>query len=107
MLQDSVLNPLAMQDHVPLGITWVAHWLLELFATFIDPVLLDILVIPKHQLTTLLLVEKSNLLPALSPIGKLLLHDLDQKIHLVVLLSLRPGHGNPKKPVDCRVHQKL
>jgi len=84
-----------MQDHVPLGITWVARRLLELVATLINSVSLDILIIPKHQLTTSLLVEKSNLLPALSPIGKLLLHDLDQKIHLVVLLSLRPGHGNP------------
>jgi len=84
-----------MQDHVPLGITWVARRLLELVATLINSVSLDILIIPKHQLTTSLLVEKSNLLPALSPIGKLLLHDLNQKIHLVVLLSLRPGHGNP------------
>ena len=90
------MNPLATQDHVPLGITWVAHRLLKLVATLIDPVSLHILVISKHQLTTLLLVEKSKLLPALSPIGRHLLHDLDQKIHLVVLLSLRPGHGNPK-----------
>jgi len=89
------LNLLATQDHVPLGIIWVARWLFEFVATLIDPVSLDILIILKYQLTTSLLVEKSNLLPALSPIGKLLLHDLDQKIHLVVLLSLQPGHGNP------------
>jgi hypothetical protein len=84
-----------MQDHVPLGITWVARWLLEPVAALIDPVSLDILIILKHELTTLLLVEKSNLLPGLSPIGKLLFHDLDQNIHLIVLLSLPPGHGNP------------
>ena len=88
------MNPLATQDHVPLGIAWVARQLLEPVAALIDPVSLDILIIPKHELTTLLLVEKSNLLPGLSPIGKLLLHDLDQNIHLIVLLSLRPGHGN-------------
>jgi len=32
---DSLLNPLAPQDHFPLGITWVAHQLLELVAALL------------------------------------------------------------------------
>ncbi len=38
---DLLLNPLAPQDYIPLGITWVASWLLELVAALFNPVPLD------------------------------------------------------------------
>jgi hypothetical protein len=62
---DSLLNPLAAQDHFPLGITWGASWLPELVAALLNPVPLHIIVILKDQLSTTVLVVGWNLLPAL------------------------------------------
>jgi hypothetical protein len=68
-LQDSLLNPLASQDHDPLGIPWVAHELFKLVATLIHPVSLHVIVIMKHFLSAAMLVHGCNLLPQLSPLG--------------------------------------
>jgi hypothetical protein len=62
---DLLLNPLATQDHTPLEITWSAGWLLEFVAALLYPVPLDIIMIPKDQLTTSGLVEGCNLCPTL------------------------------------------
>jgi len=43
---DLLLNLIAPQDHIPLGITWVASGLLELEAALLNPVPLDIVMIP-------------------------------------------------------------
>jgi len=41
-MMDLLLNPLASQDHIPLGITWSAGWLLKFVAALLYPVPLDI-----------------------------------------------------------------
>jgi hypothetical protein len=46
---NSLLSPLAPQDHIPLGITWVASQLLEFITALLDPVLFHIIVIPKDN----------------------------------------------------------
>jgi hypothetical protein len=53
---DSLLNPLAPQDHIPLGITWVASWLLELITALLNPVPLQVVLFLRDQLTTMVLV---------------------------------------------------
>ncbi len=83
---DSLLNLPASQDYIPLGINWVASCLLELVAALLDPVPLDIIMIPKDQLPTVVLVKGCNLLP------QKLLHHQDQCIHLVIGFALCSGH---------------
>ncbi len=63
-----LLNPLAPQDHIPLGITWVTSQLLKLVTALFNPVPLDTIMILKDQLPTAVLVNGGNLLPALHPI---------------------------------------
>jgi hypothetical protein len=65
---DSLLNPLAPQDNITLGITRDTSWLLKFVAALLDPVPLHIVTIPKDQLTTMVLVEGCNLYSTLSPI---------------------------------------
>ena len=48
--------------------------------------------IPKDQLSTVVLVEGCNLLPALRSIGQKLLYHQDQGINLVVGFALSLGH---------------
>jgi hypothetical protein len=89
---DSLLDPLAPQDHIPLGITWVASWLFKLVAALFNPVPLHIIVLPNRQFTSRDLIEPCHLCPALSPIGQKLLNNLDQGISLVIGLALCSGH---------------
>jgi len=42
-----LLDPLAPQEHYPLGITWVASWLFKLVAALFDPVLLHVIILSK------------------------------------------------------------
>jgi len=95
---DPLLNPLASQDHVPLGITWVASWLLELVAALFNPVLLHIFMVMKNKLTGTVLVNGCHLVPALSPIGELLLHHLNQGFNCFPLCS---GHDARGGVADC------
>jgi hypothetical protein len=88
------MNPLAPQDHVPLGITWVASGFPELVTALVHPVPLDIVMVLEHHLTTPSLVERRNLLPRLSSIRQHLFNHQDQHVNLVIGLALRPGHGN-------------
>jgi hypothetical protein len=98
---DSLLNLLAPQDHIPLGITWVASWLLELAATLFDSVPLDIIMVLKDQLPRTVLIEGCNLYPTLSPIGQLLLHHLNLGFHLVIHFTLCSGHDVRGGVADC------
>jgi len=98
------VNPLAPQDHVPLGITWGASRLLKLVAALVRPVPLDVVVVSEQTLTAPCLVKRRNLLPRLSPIGQLLLNHQDQQIHLVIRLALRPGHGNHDNRLIAELH---
>jgi hypothetical protein len=94
---DSLLNPLASQDHIPLGITCCADRLLELEATLLYPVSLHIIMIQKDQLTTSRLVEGCNFGPTLCPIGQKLFDHHDQGIHHEVGLPLTSGHVQHQK----------
>jgi hypothetical protein len=95
------VNPLAPQDHVPLGITWGAS---KFIATFVHPVPHDVIMVSEQHLTALSPVERRNLLPCLSPIGQLLLHHQDQDIHLVIDLALQPRHGNHDNRLIAELH---
>ena len=66
---DSLMNPLAPQDHIPLGITWVTLWHFKLLAALLDPVLLNIIMAPQVQLPTTVLIEGCKIYSALSTIG--------------------------------------
>jgi hypothetical protein len=94
---DSLLNSLASQDHIPLGITCSAGRLLELEATLLYPVSLHVIMIPKDQLAASRLVEGCNFGPTLRPIGQKLFDHHDQGIHLVVRLPLTSGHVQRQK----------
>jgi hypothetical protein len=67
---DLVLNLLASQDLIPLGITCSADRFLEFVAVLLYPVPLDIIMILKDQFTTLHLIEGCNFSPTLCPIWK-------------------------------------
>jgi hypothetical protein len=86
---ESLLNPLASQDHIPLGITWVTSQLLELVAALFYPVPLGVIVILKDPLVV---VEGWNLLSALHPVWQKLLHNRDQGICLVTCFAFCLGH---------------
>ena len=98
---DSPLNPLASQDHVPLGITLVASRLLELVTALFDPVPLNIFVVTKNKLTGTVLVKGCHLNPPLSPIGELFLHHLNQGFNLVIRFPLCSGHDAHGGVADC------
>jgi hypothetical protein len=98
------VNPLVPQDHVPLGIAWGASWLLKLVTALVRPVPLGVVVVSERTLTAPCLVERRNLLPHMSPIGQLLLHNENQDIHLVICLALRPGHGNHDNRLIAKLH---
>jgi len=89
---DPLLDALAPQDHVPLGITWVASWLFKLVAALFNPVPLYVIVLPNCQFTSPDLIKPCHLRPALSPIGQKLLNNLDEDISLVIGLALCSGH---------------
>ena len=98
------MNPLAPQDHVPLGITWGASGFLKLVAALVNPVPLDVIMVSGHHLTATSLAEYCNLLPHMSPIGQLLLNHQDQQINLVIGLALPPGHGNHDNRLIAKLH---
>jgi hypothetical protein len=89
---DSLLNLLAPQDHIPLGITWVASQLLEFITALFGPVPLHIIAIPKDHLPTTGLLEGCNLFPALCPIRQKLFYNQNQGIHPVIALAFSSGH---------------
>ena len=91
-MMDLLLNLLASQDHIPLGITWSASRLLELVAALLYPVSLHVIMIPKDQFAATRLVEDCNFGPTLCPIGQKLFDHKDQGIHLVIGLALTSGH---------------
>ena len=94
---DSLLNPLASQDHIPLGITCCASGFLEFVAALLYPVSLHVIVIPKDQLAASRLVEGCNFGPTLRPVGQKLFDRHDQDLHLVIGLALTSGHVQRQK----------